>query len=71
MTIKARRKRKLEIDLNGPDGNAFVLLGMTKDLTKQLGLDPKPILDDMMSDDYDHLIEVFDSHFGDYIDLVR
>jgi hypothetical protein len=74
MTIRAvseLKKEKIEIDLTGPEGNAFVLLGTAKSLAKQLHMDPDPIIADMMSADYDNLIEVFDSNFGDYVDLYR
>ena len=48
MAIKSKYKRKnkkIEIDLTGPDGNAFVLLGYAKRLSRELGLDHKQILD--------------------------
>jgi hypothetical protein len=59
------------IDLSGPQGNAFYLLGLCKTYAEQLGLDEKAIADDMMSSDYDHLLEVFEKHFGDYVVLDR
>lgn len=62
---------KSEIDLRGPQGNAWSLLGHARALAKSLGLDPKPITEDMRSGDYEHLLEVFDRHFGEYVDLVR
>lgn len=65
------RTRKHEIDLSGPEGNAFVLLGYAKRLAHQIGIDPEPILIDMTSSDYEHLIQVFDKNFGQVIDLVR
>lgn len=64
-------KRKQQIDLNSPEGNAFFLLGTASKLAKQLGLDEEAILKDMQSSDYEHLIQVFDKHFGDFIDLAR
>ena len=69
MTIKninELKGRKTKIDLAGPDGNAFVLLGIAKNILKQIGKDPKPIMDEMKSDDYENLINVFDREFGDY-----
>lgn len=69
--IKSKGGRKQEIDLDGPSGNAFVLLGVARDLAKQLGLDWNAISADMRSGDYEHLIQVFDNHFGEYVDLVR
>jgi hypothetical protein len=63
--------RKAEIDLTGPDGNAFVLLGIARKSAKMLGLNAEEIAADMMSSDYEHLIEVFDHHFGENITLYR
>ena len=65
------KKGKPEIDIGGPAGNAFAIMGAASKYAKQLGIDDKPILDDMKSGDYEHLIEVFDKHFGEYVDLVR
>jgi hypothetical protein len=59
------------INIDGPDGNAFALLGMAKIWSKQLGLDHKIICDKMTSGDYEHLCEVFEDHFGDYVELER
>jgi len=75
MAIKNREDRpssgKVEIDLTGPDGNAYVLFGVAENFCKQLGRDPEPILEDMRSDDYEHLVEVLDREFGDFIILWR
>lgn len=69
--IKKSSTHKPEIDISGPDGNAFVLLGCAKKYAMQLGFDHKKIQDEMTSGDYENLIKVFDSYFGDYVDLVR
>lgn len=61
----------IEIDLTGPEGNAFVLLGYANKFAKQLGLDAEAIKKDMMSSDYEHLIEVFDQHFGTFVTLYK
>jgi len=74
MTIKYKDEmpdRKAEIDLTGPEGNAFCLLAYAKRYAKDLGLDGDAIREDMTSGDYEHLLEVFDKHFGDYVDLYR
>jgi len=63
--------RKPYINLKGPDGNAFALLGYAKRFGKDLGLDWKAITEEMQEGDYDHLLTVFDSHFGEYVDLIR
>ena len=64
-------RRGLEIDLTGPDGNAFVLMGYASNLAKQLKKDEGAIREDMQSGDYEHLVEVFDREFGDYVTLYR
>lgn len=64
-------KKKMEIDLTGPDGNAFVLIGTAKRLARQLGLDGEMVAEEMMLGDYENLVEVFDKYFGDYVDLYR
>ena len=59
------------IDLTGSEGNAFVLMGYAKEYSKQLGLDYNKIQGEMTSGDYENLIQVFDSYFGDYVILER
>jgi hypothetical protein len=61
----------IEIDLTGPEGNAFVLMGMASKFAKQLGLNKDEIISDMMSGDYEHLLEVFEKHFGNYVTLYK
>ena len=68
---KQQNNGPIVIDLTGPDGNAFVLLGYAKRYAKQLGLDGKAIQNEMMQGDYEHLLEVFDKNFGDYVILER
>ena len=73
MTIKAKKARrgKIEIDLTGPDGNVFVLMGYATRYAKQLKLDGKKITAVMMESDYEHALQVFDDYFGEYVDLLR
>ena len=68
---KPQTPRMIEIDLTGPQGNAFFLLGTARNLAKQLGLNSSEILDEMKSGDYENLLEVFDSYFGDFVTLYR
>ena len=66
--------RKQVIDLTGPQGNAFYLLGLAMKLCKQIEyseLATQGIIEDMNSGDYEHLIRRFDYHFGELIDLER
>jgi len=59
------------IDLTGPDGNAFALMGYAKRFAKQLDLDSNKIISDMTSGDYENLIQVFDDNFGDFVILEK
>jgi hypothetical protein len=59
------------IDLTGPDGNAFVLIGYAIRFAKELKLDGKQIREEMMAGDYENLVSVFDKYFGDYVILER
>ena len=72
MAIKKKTEsREIVIDLTGPDGNVFVLMGRAKQYAKQLDLNGDLIIRDMMSSDYEHAVKVFDSHFGDFVTLLR
>ena len=68
---KEQNQGPIVIDLTGPDGNAFVLLAKAEQLALQLGLDGNAITNEMMSGDYENLIEVFDREFGDFVILER
>lgn len=68
-TALARGKRI--IDLTGPQGNAFFLLGTAAELARELGKNGEEIMALMKSGDYDNLVEVFDSEFGGLVDLYR
>lgn len=59
------------VDLTGPEGNAFVLMGYAKNWAKQLGLDYGEIQAEMMGGDYDHLLETLDKHFGEYVTFYK
>jgi hypothetical protein len=69
--IKEKSNHKPEIDLSGPQGNAYYLLGQAQKFCRQLGVDSRSILKEMKSGDYENLIEVFDREFGEYVDLIR
>lgn len=66
--------RKIEIDLRGPEGNAFVLLGYVDTIGSQINI-PKRVRNDikktMMMGNYDQLIKTFDIWFGNYVDLYK
>ena len=66
--------KKQVIDLTGPDGNAYFLLGTAMNLCKQIGISSErteEILDELKSSDYEHLITTFDKYFGKLVDLER
>lgn len=58
------------LDLGGPEGNAYFLLGRAQNLSKQLELDTEAILEEMKASDYDNLVKVFDKYFGEFVDLI-
>jgi hypothetical protein len=59
------------IDLTGPEGNAFVLLGYASGFSKQLGIDGKKVSEEMTSGDYENLVATFDKYFGEFVTLYR
>jgi hypothetical protein len=68
ITKKSKPKAsKIEIDLSGPEGNAFNLLAVASNLSKQLGLNSKDILEEMKLSNYSNLVQTMDKYFGDYI----
>ena len=73
MAIKSKNEmsREITIDLTGPDGNAFALMGYAKNFARQLDLDFNQIRKEMTSGDYEHLLEVFDKYFGSFATLYR
>ena len=71
MIKKKVNSGKIEIDLTGPQGNAYYILGVAKNLCKQVGVDFKPIMDEMTSGDYENLIKVFDDKFGSFVTMYR
>jgi len=71
MILEKPKTFGIEIDLTGPQGNAFFLLGTASNLANQLGLDSKQIKLEMMSGDYENLVETFDNYFGTIVTLYR
>ena len=73
--IKDRKEMntQIEIDLSGPEGNAFVLLGYASRLGKQMyGYEKtEAILEEMKLSTYELLILTFDKYFGSVVTLYR
>ena len=70
MIRKIKNNDQNIINLDGPDGNAFNLIGVLTGSFKKSGLDPKPVVDEMMSGDYHHLLKVFNWHCGQTFTMV-
>ena len=72
-----REYKKPVIDLMGTQGNAFAILGIAKNVHRDLkrqGIelpDFKVIQSEMMASNYNNLINIFDKYFGDYVDLQK
>ena len=74
MAIIQKEYKKRSIDISGPDGNAFVILGYAANLSKQLEFSKEKtelIQSEMKSSDYDNLIQTFDKYFGELVDIVQ
>ena len=69
--IKNKQNKGIEIDLTGPQGNVFFLIGTAKNLAKQLGMNASEIQKEMMSGDYENAVNVFDKNFGHFVTLYR
>jgi len=68
------RTSPIEIDLTGPEGNAYYLLGLANNLCRQLKYDEfrtECILEEMKLTDYEGLLYTFDREFGMLVTLWR
>ena len=74
MIVKKEKTKGIEIDLTGPQGNAYYLLGLAKKWGKQLDMGEnyiKEMLEKMMSGDYENLVKVFDDEFGSIVTIYK
>ena len=71
MIKKKIKKSQIEMDLTGPEGNVFMLIGTAMNLARQFGIDDEMIKEQMMSGDYDNAVQTFDKHFGEHVILYR
>ena len=69
IVLQPEKREKITINLNGPEGNVFTLLGYATSFSKQLGIDSQPILAEMMSKDYTNAVQVFNKYFGENVIL--
>ena len=74
MTIKTSgeylRDSGRVINLAGPDGNAFFLLGMAKNFCRQLGWSWEHVESDMTTNEYGDLVRAFEKHFGGFVTII-
>jgi hypothetical protein len=70
---KQEKSGTIIIDITGPDGNAFALMAYAKRFATQLGWKDRggALINEMMSGDYEHLLQVFDNAFGEFVILER
>ena len=61
--MKLKENQVMTIDLDGPNGNAFYLLGTAQQLAKECGLDDVMITEEMQSGDYMNLVKTMDKYF--------
>lgn len=73
--VSGDKGRERYIDLRGPSGNAYAILGMAKDLTNQLKDVNEEIYNweriekEMTESDYTNLVNTFEKYFGDYVTI--
>ena len=73
----------IQVDIRGEQGNAFWLLGYARKLARKLNetlpvtserpivsFDAKKITDEMMQGDYHHLLDTFETYFGEWVELI-
>lgn len=68
---KSKQPKPFRIDLTGPDGNAFALLGIAKELCKLTGIKWPQVQKEMTSGDYENLIQTLEKYFGSIIIIER
>ena len=67
--IRPTQDREFYINLDGPQGNANVLMATAINLANQVGLDGDKIIMEMRSGAYINLVKIFDKYFGKYVIL--
>ena len=67
--IRPTQDREFYINLDGPQGNANILMATAINLANQAGLDGDKIIMEMRSGDYINLVKIFEKYFGKYVIL--
>jgi hypothetical protein len=70
---KQKNSGPIVIDLTGPQGNAYYLMGVVKSTFRNSGAPELgySIIKEMRSGDYEHLLKTFDLYLGDHFILER
>lgn len=71
--IEIKMGEKLIVDLNGPEGNVYYLMGLVKTIGVKNGLtqsEANIIVQKMTEHDYCHAVKVFKEHMSDLVELV-
>jgi hypothetical protein len=66
--------KKMIVDLSGPQGNAYALMGVARSIGRELNRpynEIKEVETRMMSGDYDNLVKVMYLEYGDFIQFVK
>lgn len=63
----------ITIDITGPQGNAFFILGFARNLGNEIygWQQTDQILDEMRSSTYETLLDIFEENFGDYVIILE
>jgi hypothetical protein len=73
MIRNKRKNAKPVIDLTGPQGNAYYLMGVVLKTFRQSGAPElgESIVEEMKKGDYEHLVKTFDLYLGEHFILER
>lgn len=74
ITFVSSKIPQIEIDLNAPEGSATMLIAYARHLAYLLGLseqEAEEIVAEMRAGDYEHLLQVFEANFGEYVIMYR
>lgn len=70
MIVRKDINESITIDLDGPDGDAFSIMGIVNFILKKSSVKDykiEIIMNDMMSGDYNHLIKIADEVVGSIV----
>jgi hypothetical protein len=72
--IEEMKSKPIQYDLSGPEGNAFHIINLANKLAVKLEYHPDDrgkLTTELMSGDYDHLLETFELHFGGLVNFLN